>query len=134
MSAGTYRIPPRARALLRAAVLTAEHPATLLSDRHGRLFLARRMANLVRRGADHAALPQPPAARPSSTVDRRTNDSGKARPTASQSELGTRRPGSSGAGAVRGGLDSVLAGGGAEAAGAVARDVDEDAIARWCAA
>ncbi len=67
---GTYRIPPRARALLRAAVLTAEHPATLLRDRHGRLFLARRMANLVRRGADRAELASPPTARPSSVWDR----------------------------------------------------------------
>lgn len=63
--AGTYRIPARARALLRAALLTAEHPATLLRDQHGRLFLDRRMANLVRRGADRAAVPPPPAARPS---------------------------------------------------------------------
>ncbi len=67
---GTYRIPPRARALLRAAVLTAEHPATLLRDRHGRLFLTRRMANLVRRGADRAGLALPPTARPSSVWDR----------------------------------------------------------------
>lgn len=51
-------------------MLTADHPGTLLRDHHGRLFLARRMANLVRRGADRVALPEPPAARPSSTWDR----------------------------------------------------------------
>ena len=63
--AGTFRIPAPARAPLRAAVLTAEHPATLLRDQQGRLFLDRRMANVVRRGADRAAVPPPSAARPS---------------------------------------------------------------------
>lgn len=67
---GTYRIPPRARPLLRAAVLTADHPATLLRDHRGRLFLPRRMANLVRRGASRAAVPEPPGARPTSMWDR----------------------------------------------------------------
>lgn len=67
---GTYRMPPRARALLRAAALTADHPALLLNDRHRRIFLARRMANLIQRAADRVGLPRPPAARPSSTWDR----------------------------------------------------------------
>lgn len=68
--AGTYRVPPRARPLLRAAVLTATQPGPLLTDRHGRIFLARRMANLVRRAADRVGIPMPPAAHPSSPWDR----------------------------------------------------------------
>jgi hypothetical protein len=51
-------------------VLTADDPGTLLRGHLGRLFLARRMANLVRRGADRAVVPEPPVARPSSTWDR----------------------------------------------------------------
>lgn len=68
--AGTYRIPPHARPLLRAAVLTADQPNTLLTDRHSRLFLARRMANLIQRAADRVGVPAPAAARPSSPWDR----------------------------------------------------------------
>jgi len=63
-------IPLRARPLLRAGVLTAEHPATLLRDRDGRLFMPRRMANLISRAAERVGMPAPPAARSSSPWDR----------------------------------------------------------------
>jgi hypothetical protein len=63
---GTYRIPLRARPLLRAALL--DHNARglpdyrLLADRDGGLLLTQRMANLIGRAAAHTSLPPPPAA------------------------------------------------------------------------
>ncbi len=63
---GTYRVPLRARPLMRAALL--DHDARglpvyrLLADHDGGLLLTQRTANIIGRAAAHAGLPPPPAA------------------------------------------------------------------------
>lgn len=63
---GTYRIPPRARPLVRAALLAVEQhptpPTTALPDRTGRILGPRRMANLIQRAGSRIGLPVPEVA------------------------------------------------------------------------
>ena len=65
--AGTYRVPERARPLLRAAILTHRAPVSgqPLLGRPGTWWISpQRLAHLVRRGAALADVGPPPAARP----------------------------------------------------------------------
>lgn len=65
--AGDYRVPERARPLLRAAILTHQAPVSgqPLLGRPGSWWISpQRLAHLVRRGAALADVGPPPAARP----------------------------------------------------------------------
>ena len=67
MLAGQYRIPERARPLLRAAIVTHDDPAAgqPLFARPGHVYLsAQRLAHLVARGSRLAGIGPPKAARP----------------------------------------------------------------------